>query len=101
MKLIIPAALILFTTSALADAKPYFKVGAGYKFKETAITWADGNKTQPVSARFELGIEDGPITYGYSHHSQWATGWPVDNGYEYSKHEIFIDYKFDLSGWFN
>jgi hypothetical protein len=83
--------------SGCAGHIPYVKVGAGYKLKESDIIWQDGNKNHPISARIELGVDKGPWSYGYSHHSQWLTGWPVDNGLEYSKHEVFIDYKWKFN----
>lgn len=90
------AILTVLTISSCANHVPYVKVGAGYKFKEADITWNDGNVNHPISARIELGVENGPWSYGYSHHSQWFTGWPVDNGLEYSKDEVFIDYKWSF-----
>jgi hypothetical protein len=75
-----------------ASNVPYVKVGAGYKFKEANVDWGDGSVNDPISARIELGIENGPWSYGYSHHSQWFTGPPLNNNDEYSKHEIFVDY---------
>jgi len=91
--------LIIFLTSC-ASTQPYLKIGAGYKFEETKIYWqnkgASTNSNHPISARFELGIEQENITYGISHHSQWLEGWPVNSNGEYSKTEVFADYKIRL-----
>ena len=70
---------------------PYAKIGVGLK-KEVEIHWRDGSTNHPLSARMEAGFENGPWTYGLSHHSQWLTGWPINNDSEYSKYEIFADY---------
>lgn len=79
------------------DFKPYFKVGAGYKFKETQITYNYGNNSIPysdkdLSARFELGAVTGNWNYGFAHRSQWFQGWPINNKREYSVYEVFVDY---------
>ena len=74
----------------------YLKVGAGYKLNETNINWYDGSSSDPISARIELYKESGDLSYGISHHSQWFTGFPFNNNLEYSKTEVFIDYKFSL-----
>lgn len=75
----------------------YLKVGAGYKFSETEINYYDGSRNHPISARFELGVEKGNLTYGISHDSQWFQGFPFNNNMEYGKSEIFVDYKFELN----
>ncbi len=95
---------VLFVKSVSAEqfnvskylSKSYVTVGIGYKLEETSLTFKDGNMSSPVSARLEMGIKDGNITYGISHHSQWFTGFPFNNDMEYGKTEIFIDYKFQL-----
>ena len=90
--------LLLFMCSActMTDS-PYAKVGVGYKFKETDVRWDDKSVNHPISARLEVGFEYNNWTYGYSHHSQWLQGFPVDNDYEYSKHEVFVDYTWRFS----
>ena len=94
-------AILSFPATA-EDLSAYFKVGTGYKLQETdhitrtndeVIYFATGGK---FSARIELGAEKGPWSFGLSHHSQWGTGWPVNDGDEYQKTEIFVDYKFTL-----
>ena len=77
----------------------YFKIGAGYKFdeQEAMSTYSGEEMNNPISARIELGMESGGFSYGLSHHSQWLTGVPIDNEWEYSKTEVFIDYKFTLT----
>ncbi len=82
--------------------KTYIKIGAGYKFHEHKIYSTDdmGKKhliDQPVSARIEIGYQlSRRLTVGISHHSQWLSGFPFDNEYEYFKTELFIDYTFSL-----
>ena len=100
MKLAIAlSALILTGCSAIE--RPYIKVGAGYKFQETVIMFANDNgiKTNgdsPVSARIELGATCllPEITCGVTHRSQWSTGAPFNNNNEYSVTEAFVDYTF-------
>lgn len=83
--------------------RTYVKVGAGYKFHEPQMHYitSDGDKYEvhdPYSARIEVYYQySDNVTFGISHHSQWATGAPFndDNG-EYYKTEIFIDYTFNL-----
>ena len=80
------------------------KIGAGYKFEEMDyidITF-DGEEgyinfySDPISARMELTVECDRINFGIAHHSQYGTGWPVNNEGEYYKTEFFIDVKFDI-----
>lgn len=98
MNKLILALIILLTTGCTSTSNTlgYCKVGAGYKFDEAYVYWGDGEKNHPVSARFECGVEDGALSYGGAHHSQWKTGAPFNDGYEYYKTEIFIDYKFTI-----
>jgi len=79
----------------------YFKVGAGYKFEEMKTFNYEGEEhhfteLSPYSARFELGVQKGNISYGVSHHSQWSTGVPFNNKGEPYKTEVFVDFKFTL-----
>lgn len=74
----------------------YVKVGTGYKLQESNIDWRDGSNNHPVSARVEVFKQRGQVTYGVAHHSQWLQGEPFNDGLEYSKTEIFIDYTFEL-----
>lgn len=83
--------------------KTYVTIGAGYKFRESELTYKDENNEaytwdDPYSARIEIGYYyNKNIKFGISHHSQWATGFPVnDDKNEYSKTEVFIDYTFTL-----
>ena len=80
---------------------PYVKVGVGYKIQESPHYkildngWAvEGG--DPISARIQTGVENGNWTYGIDHHSQWFSGPPFDNGYEYGKTEVFVDYKWSF-----
>lgn len=85
---------MLFSGDANADDKctpVYAKVGAGYKFVE--YRYSDFKYVSPYSARIEVGVECGNFSFGIAHHSQWATGWPVNNMKEPNKTEVFIDYK--------
>lgn len=94
------ALIILFTCEAKADI--YIKIGTGYKLIETDhITRANGEKIYyntggKLSARIEIGKESGNWTYGLSHHSQWAAGFPFNDQTEPQKTELFIDYKWTL-----
>lgn len=98
MKKII-AAMIMIPSICMAECDEiYLKAGAGYKFDEQdSITYAgvDYNyvDVSPYSARFETGVECGNLSFGISHHSQWATGAPFNETGEYYKTEFFIDYK--------
>ncbi len=92
-------ALITALTIVGCSSVPYAKVGIGYKIEEETITWVDaeGKRTEfddPITARFELGLENGSWSYGLSHDSQYFTGKPFNNDHEYSKTEIFVDYKY-------
>lgn len=96
-------AVLLYIVSLIAIllvvagcANPYAKAGIAYKVQETNIDFYDGSAQDPITARLELGFEDGNVSWGVSHHSQWFTGAPFNNDLEYSKTEIFLDYKFEL-----
>ncbi len=95
------ALILLFSFSAKADF--YIKIGTGYKLVETDhIVRTTGEKVYfntggKLSARIEIGKESGNWSYGISHHSQWFSGFPVnEDGNEYQKSELFIDYKWTL-----
>lgn len=100
--------LLLVSGCSSVPDSAYLKVGAGYKFEETEMTWTNYNtgKTNradnPISARIEVGMECvwENVTCGVSHHSQWFSGFPIDSDGEYSKTEVFVDYKFNLSELF-
>lgn len=98
--LIICASFAFFSYNAEADCDEiYLKVGTGYKFDEQNKAVLEGveyeyTNVSPYSARIETGVECGNLTYGISHHSQWATGFPFNETGEYYKTEIFLDYKF-------
>jgi hypothetical protein len=100
MKLAIALSALILTGCSAIDL-PYVKVGAGYKFQETAIVFnnnngAKANGDSPVSARIEVGANCllPEVTCGVSHRSQWATGAPFNNRNEYSVTEVFVDYTF-------
>lgn len=82
--------------------KTYVTIGVGYKFQEPKLTYTDKNGEEyiwndPYSARFEIGYYYSKnVKFGISHHSQWATGFPFNDGKEYVKTELFIDYTFTL-----
>lgn len=87
--------LIMPTLLSGCATTPYVKVGVGYKLQSTEVRWDDGRVgDDPISARFEVGYENNIISYGVSHDSQWFTGKPFNDNMEYSKTELFIDYKF-------
>jgi len=96
MKKLLLVSLLLL--SGCTSTPTYIKLGAGYKFTESDIKWRDGSGTNPISARIEVYKENGNVSYGISHHSQWFTGFPFNNNLEYSKTEVFVDYKFTLGG---
>jgi hypothetical protein len=102
--LFVIASGLLESLDATACAEVYFKVGAGYQFLRTeSLIMQDGSKqqlahTSPISARIELGVQKGNLSYGIAHHSNWFAGWPVNNDPEFDKSEVFIDYKFTLWG---
>lgn len=86
-----------------ANADIYIKIGSGYKLIETDhIVRTTGEKVYfntggKLSARIEIGKESGNWSYGISHHSQWFSGFPVsEDGNEYQKTELFVDYKWTL-----
>ena len=85
-----------------AKADIYIKIGTGYKLIETDhIVRNSGEKVYfntggKISARIEIGVEQGNWTYGFSHHSQWAAGFPFNDGDEPQKTELFIDYEWTL-----
>lgn len=90
--------LLLLASPVMACDEIYLKVGTGYKFDEQDKAVLEGKEyyytdVSPYSARFETGVECGNLTYGISHHSQWATGFPFNDTGEYYKTEFFIDYK--------
>jgi curved DNA-binding protein CbpA len=103
----ITVALLLSGVANAGDYSYYVKVGAGYKVAEPdhAIFVVDGesrelwlNTGSPISARMEVGIETGSLTFGVAHYSQWFDGWPVNEREENYKTEIFVDYKFSFGG---
>lgn len=75
----------------------FAKAGAGIKTQETTIEWWDGtddsNFANKISARFEAGVECGSWSGGISHHSNYFVGRPFNDHSEYSKTELFVDYK--------
>ena len=71
---------------------PYATVGIGYKLEELDIYKHGKLINDPISARFEVGLESENTRIGVTHHSQYFKGWPVDSEKEYSKTEVFFDY---------
>ena len=82
--------------------KTYITVGVGYKFQETDYYFSNGKFDDPYSARIKIEYRlNKYISYGVDHHSQWMTGFPVNNDKnEPSKTEIFIDYTVSLGDIF-
>lgn len=95
---LLTASLLILLSGCSSTCTTYGKVGAGYKFDEIELIDLDTNErmNDPLTARFELGKECAAWSYGVSHHSQWLTGKPFNNKDEYSKSELFIDYKWEL-----
>ena len=82
-------------------SKTYVRVGAGYKFNESEITHHNDDGTihsgSPISARIGVYYQySDNVRIGIDHHSQWLTGFPVNDDTEYYKTELFIDYTFSL-----
>ncbi len=99
--IIVCVATFLFSPPSKADI--YIKIGSGYKLIETDhIVRTTGEKVYfntggKLSARIEIGKEHGRWSYGISHHSQWLSGFPInEDGNEYQKTELFADYKWTL-----
>lgn len=91
--------LLMLASPVIACDEIYIKAGSGYKFDEqTEIRLQKDNgkvyeiANSPYSASIETGVECGSLSYGVSHHSQWATGFPFNETGEYYKTEFFIDY---------
>jgi hypothetical protein len=92
--LALTASLLFLSEKAFSDTKCspiYAKVGAGYKFVE--YKYSEFEYVSPYSARIDLAVDCGNLSFGISHHSQWLTGWPINNVKEPNKTEFFIDYK--------
>jgi len=88
---VIPACLL---TSCAA---PTYSVGVGYKVQELELTYNKERINHPVTARLKMYWEyEEKLVYGVEHHSQWLTGQPFNDKKEYSKTEVFIDWKFKL-----
>lgn len=102
--------LICVLISSFANARDYnyyVKIGTGYKIEEPKYDIVVFDNVEykvardygsKATARFEIGVEKGNLTFGFSHHSQWLEGWPINNEPEYFKTELFVDYKFYVSG---
>lgn len=103
MRAFLIVVLYFLCSCALADCESiYLKIGAGYKFHEmTEVELIKTGQTvsiksEPISARIELVTDCNRVSFGLAHHSQYASGWPVNDEGEYHKTEIFIDVKFDI-----
>ena len=95
-------AIIVCSLLTACSVKPPFqvKIGAGYKLDESDMygySSVTPHDSSALSARLELFQEIDEWSYGVSHHSQWLTGVPFDNEWEYSKTEVFVDYTFTLN----
>ena len=95
--------LLLLSSPVMACDETYIKIGAGYKLDQTDhfTNKNTGERfnidfNDPLSARIEIGVQKGNVSYGVSHHSNWLTGFPFNDEGEVQKTEIFIDYKFSL-----
>jgi hypothetical protein len=98
--------IVIILISGCANTSYYASAGGGLKFEESDTSWLrNGEKSSsvPLSARFEIGAEKEvscflvgtkcTVKAGLSHHSQWFAGWPFNEKGEYSKSELFTDYK--------
>lgn len=87
--------------ASICDTR-YAKIGAGYKFQEKSISKKniDGTyspyKSSPISARLEGGCKKNSYLFGVSHHSQWSTGAPFNDDWEYHKTELFVDKEWEF-----
>lgn len=101
MKSLLLLALISVPVYSCDDV--YLKVGAGYKISQPdKFTNKESGQNfeivfdDPLTARIEIGVERGNVSYGISHHSNWLTGFPFNDEQEIHKTEIFVDYKWSL-----
>ncbi len=81
----------------LPPMEPYIEVGTGYKIiepKAGSDEWQKFLDNCKVSAHLELGVEQGPVSYGLGHFSQLFCGAPFNDQSEYSKTEVFVRYKY-------
>ena len=82
--------------------KTYITLGVAHKFQETKLIDKYGKlmRVRPT-ARIEVFYQYSKcLTFGISHHSQWFENWPINDRFEYSKTELFIDYTFSVGGLF-
>lgn len=106
MKLTIFALLFLLSSTANAcnNDGVYLRIGIGHKFAESDKITVDGvdrtvDYNGRASARIGVAAYKGTWSIGIDHHSQYDTGWPVNNKKEYYKTELFIDKRFKLMGF--
>jgi len=93
------AALTAPASGLCVEVYPYIAIGAGYKIHEPNYAKVDGEVIRVSfggkdTALLEAGFEyKNSISFGIKHDSQWSTGWPINDEYEYHKTELFIRYK--------
>lgn len=94
MKKLLVLSILMAALSGCSSLPPtYLKVGAGLKGNETNVYHEYTQVNDPLTARFELGMElSENVTIGYTHRSQWLK----TNG-EYVVDEVFIDYTFKFN----
>lgn len=90
------AAILALSITGCSTAN--YTIGIGYKIQEFGIYDYDTDTmlNDPITARFKVHWEyKDNWDYGMTHHSQWFTGEPFSkHAKEYSKTEVFLDYKF-------
>ena len=103
LKIITVLMVFAITGCASVCETRYVKVGIGYKFDESDSVDVgdeyekyDIDNSSPFSARGEAGCKKSSYSFGISHHSQWATGAPFNDDWEYHKTELFIDKEWEF-----
>jgi len=105
MKKILTASIIFMLTacSSIPCSGLYGKIGAGYALSDSYTEQGVDDygsvfkKNSPYVARLEAFTKCGNnINIGYSHRSQWLTGWPINDDKESNRDEVFFDYAFKL-----
>ena len=92
------ALLIIESTKAAEFEGIHGKIGAGYKFSETADKFDSDGKLvfsggRSPSARIDIyGKWSNGVSIGIGHQSNYRDGAPFNDREEYHKTEIFIDY---------
>lgn len=97
MKTLLITLTILMLTGCATTHEPYFKTGISYIAAETQLQWkrgVDNSEINKIVCRFELGMENKEWSYGARHFSQCFIGAPFNSKEEFSREELFLDYKY-------